>query len=326
MKRNKRYQLVFIILVFVVLLLMFLSTFTGSSDDSKVKLPGNVPNNITVLTNFILYKNESRQNIFGIKSDVVRNKMINARTMEVVDVLSQNLNHNHIAEIHVLVEDQRTGDYLRRLGLKNASKLTISVIADTVTMKAQLEYAGNFLLDRVIAICHQDSLFGEGWQNLRPDILKQNKIMYALTRHTEEDSKCSSRSPSANCDPGYPYLGSHDVFLYHVKERFPEAALKLLDNVTPNLYGMENLLIWMFRQKLGYIVLNPCRILFVHHQHCVAIREKGRRRVDTALTKGVAPFTISLVPSGWKEVLQKAGMFLFILILFLYYFKFGFRK
>ena len=304
MARNKRYQLLLIILVFVVLFFMFLSKFTGSSANSKMKLschepsdnskmPGNVSNEITVLTNFILHKNES--NLFSSASSGVSKNKANARAMEVVNVLSKKLNHNDIAEIHVLVEDERTGDFVRRLGLNNTSKLTVRVIEDTVTMKAQLEYAGNFLLDRVIAISHQDSLFGKGWQRLRPDILKQNRIMYALTRHTNENSKCPTRNPPANCDPGYPYLGSHDVFLYHVKERFPNATLKLLDTITPNLNGMENLLIWMFREKLGYKVMNPCPILSVHHEHCVDIREKGRRRVNTKLTTGMAPFTNCLL-------------------------------
>ena len=229
-------RMLLIILVFIVLFFMFLSKFKGSSGNSKMKLSchepsdnSNVSNEITVLTNFILHKNES--NLFSSVSSVVSKSKVNARTMEVVNVLSQNLNHDNIAEIHVLVEDERTGDFVRRLGLNNTSKLTVRVIEDTVTMKAQLEYAGNFLLDRVIAISHQDSLFGKGWQRLRPDILKQNRIMYALTRHTNENSKCPTRNPPANCDPGYPYLGSHDVFLYHVKERFPNATLKLLDVV-----------------------------------------------------------------------------------------------
>ncbi len=40
---------------------------------------------------------------------------------------------------------------------------------------------------------------------------------------------------------------------------------------------MEHILVWMFRKKMGYTVLNPCLTLIVHHQHCVPLREKNRR-------------------------------------------------
>ena len=130
----------------------------------------------------------------------------------------------------------------------------------------------------------------------RPEILQGKKIMYALTRRTKENSNCLGLKGFTTCDHGNPYVGSHDVFMFYVREKFTDEEMLPLKNVTPNQAGIDNLMIWFFQNKLGYTVLNPCYILHVHHHHCVSIREKGRGkvRVNTASTTGLASFTNKL--------------------------------
>eukprot|EP00794_Sanderia_malayensis_P015182 gene15182-16744_t len=248
-----------------------------------------------VVTNFIYLTLEKyKKNLFiggGLK---LNDTNIKLRIMEVLHVLESNLQHPFIEEVHVLVKEKEAVEFLRHLPLKNSKKMVIHVPEEDVSMRTQVKYAGQCLMNKIVAISHQDNRFGKGWDKFRPDILKEKRIAYALTRHTPEVAPCAGAKSSANCDPGYPYLGSHDVFMFFVRETFTTEQLKDLENVTPNLSGMENLLIWVFVNRWNFHVLNPCYLLHVHHHHCIPLRDQGRRRVNTAATTGTAGFTDKL--------------------------------
>ena len=36
--------------------------------------------------------------------------------------------------------------------------------------------------------------------------------------------------------------------------------------------GMENVLMWYFEKRMGYRLLNPCKIVYVYHNHCVPVK------------------------------------------------------
>eukprot|EP00794_Sanderia_malayensis_P020092 gene20092-22062_t len=250
-----------------------------------------------VVTNFILLSLESyRKNLFITFGLQFNETMLQARITEVVNVLANNLQHPFIDEIHILVKEEEAVDYLRRLPLKNTEKVVINFMqGNTVDMKAQLQYSGHCLKDRIVAISHMDNLFGKGWDKLDAGILRNNHIMYALTRHLAKYIPgCEGLHPAWNCD--YPYHGSHDVFMFHVKEELTSRMLKPLDEVTPDLYGMEAVMIWLFKKKLNYSVMNPCLVLYVHHQHCIPIRKSNKRRVNSDDQSADTPFTDKLEP------------------------------
>ena len=98
-----------------------------------------------------------------------------------------------------------------------------------------------------------------------------------LTRHSALESNCTSQW---SCDDGDIYVGSHDTFVLKPLMEWTESTFSELKGISPDLYGMENLLMWFFQTKLDYRVLNPCKILFVHHHHCVPIRGLNRHRVN----------------------------------------------
>ena len=90
------------------------------------------------------------------------------------------------------------------------------------------------------------------------------------------------------------YRGSHDAFLFHLTEPFPESALEELDFLYPSL-GMDNVIIWMFETRLNYSVLNPCSILKEFHLHCTALRNYNKtERVNNDVNTGLSPFTEEL--------------------------------
>ncbi len=262
------------------------------------KLSGNAgerPNEddqFIIVTNFAYLNPRDRKNDNLLSGGLKINETIlHFRNMEIMNVLASNLNHRFIKEIHILVQEPQTADYLRHLPLRNSHKVVIQVMGVAIEMNTQFKYAGRCLKDQIVAVSHQDNMFGEGWEKLQPDILRKRKLMYALTRHTSATVPCSGSKLSANCDPGYPYIGSHDIFMFHVKGEFTPEELRPLDTVTPNLYGMENLLIWLFRTQLKYTVINPCPVLVVYHQHCIALRGGGRRRVNVDGRSAMASFT-----------------------------------
>ena len=59
--------------------------------------------------------------------------------------------------------------------------------------------------------------------------------------------------------------------------------------------GQENVLMWFFKKKLGYQVLNPCKLLKVIHKHCANIRPADRIRHLTIYSMIMVPMkTVTL--------------------------------
>ena len=241
-------------------------------------------NKIEVITSFIDFiRNEKYRQTIGdlAENNIANNDIIEARQMEVINVLQENLLHPNIGRIHMLVWNKDTAEYLRSLYLKNSEKLILRVTGKDIGLKEQLLYASQCLTDRIIAITNQDNKLGKGWNNTEYHrILRENDIMYALTRHSPIKTNCTWLYHVATCDDGREHVGSHDTFVLRAK-RWNEDIFKEIDSITPDKPGMENVFIWFFQTRLKYRVLNPCKTLFVHHHHCVPIRGVNRPRVNT---------------------------------------------
>ncbi len=162
---------------------------------------------------------------------------------------------------------------------------------ESPTMKHEIMYASKYLRGKSVIVTHQDNYLGKGWEKVNHKHLRSNKLMYALTRHNPP-SHCPITSTAAHCDGDFEYVGSHDTFVFFVREAIRGRDLVELD-VTPNTSGIENVLMWIFRKRLGYKVINPCKVLFVYHNHCVPIREVGRERINIDKT-AMAYFTDQL--------------------------------
>ena len=168
------------------------------------------------------------------------NEMIEARQMEIVDVLQSNVAHPVIQNIHVIVWDNETAHYLNSLPLQRSDKLILRVIGKDVALTEQLLYASECLPDRVIAITNQDNKIGKGWNNTEYHrILKQHNIIYGITRHSPIKSNCTWLYGEFTCDDGVPYIGCHDTFVLRSK-RWQRNLLNQITSVTPDKLGMEN--------------------------------------------------------------------------------------
>ena len=217
---------------------------------------------------------------------------IQEREKEYMTVLKKNLNHHSVRKIHLLATDtERTMQRLEHFGLSDSDKLLIVKVNSIEKMKDAFEYISHNLVGTDVMFANADIYLGSGFENVDPIVMRENKIMYSLTRHVKKKEDCGERYKCI----GMKYVGSHDTFLFHLTEPIPESALEILDyNLSTR--GMENVLMWMFQTRLNYCILNPCAIMFTYHLHCTKLRTlHSKVRVNNATTFGQAPFTDKLV-------------------------------
>ena len=215
------------------------------------------------------------------------------RQREIETTLQANLNHERIAAIHVLYFHPAVAKYLLELQLKNSKKLILHLTRRDPTVGVNLDYIQKYLKYKYVILSHMDNSIASGWEDIDLIKMRNNRLMYALTRHAISEKYPCNAAVSASCNPGSPYLGSHDTFVFFADKDFGREMLKELD-IVPSSSGMENVLIWYFRHELKFKVTNPCLHLIVYHSHCVPLREKGRKRYNRKGKNGLAQFTNEL--------------------------------
>ena len=265
---------------------------SATEDVARDALRKNDIGKFHIVTNFVPFNSEGLRKNLRIKGKPPTDQQLEARMAEVLECLQRNLNNSLVAFVHVLAFREEAITYLQSLEQRNSHKLIIHKSDRWPTMLDQIMYSSNYLQGEMVIMCHQDNYLGEGWDKVNGSVLKRERLMYALTRHPSP-SKCNETMLSAHCGVGYSYIGSHDAFVFYVNGVIDRQKLVEVD-VTPNMYGMENLLIWTFQSKLKYRMLNPCKVLVVYHNHCVGMRETGRRRINQLGKTATVPFTDKL--------------------------------
>ena len=170
-----------------------------------------------VVTNFVPFTSKELRKKLLIDGKPPTDQQLEERMSEILECLQKNLNNNKIANVHVLVFGEETIIYLQSLQLQNSRKLIVYKNDNWPTILDQLTYASNYLQGRMVVMCHQDNYIGEGWEKVNHTVLKRERLMYALTRHPSP-SKCNGTTTATNCGEGYPYVGSHDAFVFFVNE------------------------------------------------------------------------------------------------------------
>jgi len=214
---------------------------------------------------------------------------LNARIAEITTSYQANLNHPYLKRLYIFVQHKESSDFLHSLDFENSSKLVIVWIDKKIEVKDELLYISKCFQNRVVIKFHQDNRLGVGFDKVKPSVFVKHNVMYALTRHSPYERHCSYATNYGVCDPK-AFSGSHDAFMFYVKE-FTEEHLSVLKerNIEAHEEGMENVFVWIFRKKLNYKVINPCLVLHVHHEHCVPIRHRHRRRVDKNHSNQASP-------------------------------------
>ncbi|XP_065070583.1 uncharacterized protein LOC135695423 [Rhopilema esculentum] len=243
-----------------------------------------------LVTTFVPFDHEDVRKGLLIKGLPPTDEEIKARIAEVFECLKRNLENQLVSHVHVLVMRESTIRRLKMLDFKFIHKLVIHNNFVSPSIKDNIDYATKYLKRKMVILLHQDNFLGPGWEKVNPSVLKENRLMYALTRHP---ANCSASYASAHCGDGYPYIGSHDIFVFYVRGDITADKLTELD-FPPNSSGMENVLLWIFKERLAYKVLNPCKVLKVYHKHCIPVRDNWRKRINRNGLSGGASFTYKL--------------------------------
>ena len=214
------------------------------------------------------------------------------REQEHATVLQRNLNHPLISRIHVITADRDGMEkYFRGLDLQNRHKLVVVESKQWDTMRGVFQYISDNLTNKDVMYANGDIYLGSGFEKVDANVLSKRNIFYALTRLGRQEETC--KMPDF-CGGDYQYSGTHDVFLFHLKEALTEQVLKELEFKIWDC-GAENILIGVFQKLLHYCTLNPCKILESYHLHCSKARHGNRARVNTnGRFNGISPFTTKL--------------------------------
>ena len=250
-------------------------------DDGKFHLITNI-----VLTTHLYYSKD----LLYEGSTPPTSVQLKLRQKEIEETLQENLINERVAAVHVLYEHPETHIYLLQLKLTKSYKLVLHLTNGDPTLAMNLDYIQTYLKNKTVILMNQDIYLGEGWDQVSTLTLRSNKIMYALTRHSPEKS-CRK---FASCDEGVEYVGSHDVFVFYVAANFTKEMLAGL-NFGQNGAGMEDVLMWYFEKHMGYRILNPCKIVYVHHNHCIHVKLAHYKRYNNNGKSGLAPFSSTLL-------------------------------
>ena len=227
-----------------------------------------------------------------IPNDTTTNNKLKPRQLEHITVLQRNLNHSLINRVYIMTGNgPDTEEYLHGQDLPNRHKISVVESKQWYTMRGVFQFISDNLVGKDTMYANGDMYLGNGFENVNATELRENKIFYALSRRGKQEEACKMED---YCGGDFQYLGSHDVFLFHLKEPIPEVALQKLDFKVPSS-GSENVLIAVFAKMLHYCSLNPCKTLETYHLHCSGIRPGKRERVNTDKEfNGRSYFTSSL--------------------------------
>ena len=119
-----------------------------------------------------------------------------------------------------------------------------------------------------------DCYIGQGFEYLDKAILG-DKTMYFLTRHETPGNVRFCSHALEMCGPKSTYIGSHDAYLFRLLVPVPSQLLDKID-FRPNIYGIEQVMMYNVRTYGGYKIKNPCKILQIIHHHCVKSETDSR--------------------------------------------------
>jgi hypothetical protein len=78
---------------------------------------------------------------------------------------------------------------------------------------------------------------------------------------------------------GVSYFGSHDTYIFVLTQPLDESVLAEFD-YNMNVFGGDNRMIWILKNRMKKKLLNPCQYLKTYHNHCVDIHGSVRPRIS----------------------------------------------
>ncbi|CAH1784835.1 unnamed protein product [Owenia fusiformis] len=178
------------------------------------------------------------------------------RQQEFLETLIENINNSVVGSVRLMIETEEAVEYIKSQNLKHIEKIIFHRIQSNHTYKEAFTYANDNLFGKFVIFMNGDIVLGDGFEKLDLRRLLVTRTAYALTRHADHLHRCDMDNFCLKAN----YIGSHDVFVFHLKPKIEEKTLSVLDFPT-NSHGAENVLIDILRSDMKYTVLNPCYVL-----------------------------------------------------------------
>ena len=188
----------------------------------------------------------------------VSSKLDKLRNIELETCFVNNLNSPFVEKIHLFVDDNESLEKLNILS-NNSNKVVVIKVGKIPKYSDFFTYIINELNDKICMLINADITLYE-CENKLIENLKENKIVYALTRH-EQDLSC----PLIN-----NYFGSHDSYIFNSKF-IDKTIINEHTNFFQNILGIETHIIKNFVDN-GFVVLNPCKQIKIVHYHKSELR------------------------------------------------------
>jgi hypothetical protein len=203
--------------------------------------------------------------------DAESNNLKKTRQSEIEFAITKNYSNPLISAIHILVltEDY---DYFKDM----FPLAVLSIVQTQPTYKTLIDYA-NSLSPCMVCICNTDIEVREIHDKLLN--LIDSKTLFSISRHEIRDGTIIEPRNET-------YQGSHDAFIFQVPSSVQTDAL----NFEQNLYGAENVLMYMFK-KAGYKIKNPCFEIKIYHHHADNVYFDSYFRINNSSNTHVSPPT-----------------------------------
>ena len=121
-----------------------------------------------------------------------------ARIAEITSTFQANLNHPYLKTLYIFVEFYESMVFLHKLNFNNSENLVIQWINKTITLIDTMRYISKCFQGHVVAMIHQENRIGKGIEKVNPNVLINNKLMYARTRHPAYET-CYHSLNSKHC-------------------------------------------------------------------------------------------------------------------------------
>ncbi|KAK6191452.1 hypothetical protein SNE40_003139 [Patella caerulea] len=205
---------------------------------------------------------------------------LEARQRDYITSLQRTLSHSYVSNVHLLYDQPQIIHYIEAHVKTDFGKLRFHKVKDNKVANIAFEFVFSQLRGRLVMLTQADVYPGQGLELIKKDIMVSKKLVYALTRHGRLEKNCDMRGdPTSRSCSDQAYRGSHDAYIFVPEGELPQTAWEAL-NHTSHYKGIDNVIIYTFKDLLKYKVLNPCKVIYVYHFHCSGVRPRGVKRIN----------------------------------------------
>ncbi|KAF6024817.1 hypothetical protein EB796_016876 [Bugula neritina] len=195
---------------------------------------------------------------------------LNERDNEYLLALESNINHPLVKEVHLFYTEEEALTVVKQQKFRNQDKIIPVKTERRVHMMDFFYYASKYLLDKTIIALNGDIVVGEGFDIIDTVKLRDNRVLYSLTRHGYQRGNCTVDNYCLD----KKYQGSHDAHVFHLAQPLDHQVLLKLDYPI-NMWQAENGMLGVLQNDLNFTLHNPCRVLKTYHHHCSHVHKQG---------------------------------------------------